>query len=126
MRLVKALPLAVIMLSGSVYAENDYPTIEVVRDVVGCMAELGAQNEQNLYTCTCRHDYIASKMSFEKFENGTMMVRYGQMPGEKGGVVRDNKKGKEDMKELLKLKEEAAGHCPVVKNLSAPPLKDRS
>ena len=126
MRLLKALPMAVILLSGSVHAADDYPTIAVVRDVVECMADLGAQNEQNLYTCTCRHDYIASKMPFEEFENGTMMVRYNQMPGEKGGVVRDNEKGKKDMKHLLKLKEEAAAHCPIVKSLTAPPPRDDS
>jgi hypothetical protein len=124
MKLSKALPLAVLLFPAGVMAGEAYPTIEVVRSVVGCMADLGGQNEQNLYTCTCRHDYVADRMSFEAFDNGTMQERYGEMPGEKGGVVRDNEHGKADLKALLKLKKEAAEHCPVVKNLSAPTRQD--
>ncbi|HKK16977.1 MAG TPA: hypothetical protein VJ981_09725 [Gammaproteobacteria bacterium] len=112
-------PLLVFSMNSQAH-EHDFPTIESVRYVVGCMADLGGQNEQNLYTCTCRHDFIAGKMSFEEYDNGTMQERYSPMPGEKGGVVRDNAKGKEDLAHLNKVKAEAAEHCPVVKALRAP------
>ena len=31
---------------------DEYPTADTVRMVVACMAELGAQNEENLLTCS--------------------------------------------------------------------------
>ena len=120
MKLIRALPLAILMLPLSAHAQNDYPTIEVVRSVVECMADLGAQNEENLYACTCRHDYIASKMPFKQFENASIQERYSRMPGEKGAVVRDNVKGKEDLKILLETRKAAAKKCPLVRNLEAP------
>ena len=43
-----------------------YPTIDTVTMVVNCMAELGGQNEENLYTCSCRQDVLSENLSFKE------------------------------------------------------------
>ena len=103
---------------------HDYPTIETVRFVVNCMAELGAQNEQNLYTCTCRHDALVSKMTYEEYDGATVFERNRQMPGERGGFVRDNERGAKEFRKLEELLKEASTQCPVVKHLESP-VKDK-
>ena len=108
----------VIILAAPVNAiADDYPTMESVRYVLDCMSELGGQSEENLYACSCRHDYIASHMEFDRFEQATFFVRYDQMPGKRGGLVRDNEEAGDLKKELNKVKTDAAANCPVVKHV---------
>lgn len=102
---------------------NDYPTIETVQFVVSCMAELGGQNEQNLYTCTCRHDSLVSKMTFEEYNDAMVFEHNRQMPGERGGFVRDNERGQKEYKKYKGLLEEISAQCPVVRHLESP-VKD--
>lgn len=102
---------------------DDYPTMESVRYVLDCMFELGGQTEENLYSCACRHDFIAANMPFETFEQATFFERYNQMPGKRGGLVRDNKEGPGLKKKLKEVKTEAAAHCPVVKHIEVDPDK---
>lgn len=102
---------------------HDYPTIETVRFVVNCMAELGGQNEQNLYTCTCRHDGLVSKMTFEEYDDAMVFEHNRQMPGERGGFVRDNERGAREYHKLEGLLKEVSAQCPVVKHLESP-VKD--
>ena len=103
---------------------HDYPTMETVRAVVECMADLGEQNEQNLYTCTCRHDVIEKLVVFEEFERARFFERYNQMPGKRGGLVRDSKEGEKLVENLNAAREEAARECPEVKNIATPPKRD--
>ena len=103
---------------------NEYPTIDIVRSVVECMAELGEQNEQNLYVCTCRHDLIAGEIAFEDYERARFFERYKQMPGKRGGLVRDSKDGEKLVADLQAAREKASKECPVVKNIVTPPKRD--
>ena len=102
---------------------HDYPTIESVRFVVNCMAELGAQTEENLYTCTCRHDALVSKMTYEEYEDAMVVEHNRQMPGERGGFVRDNERGQKEYKKYIGLLKEVSMQCPVVRHLESP-VKD--
>ncbi len=100
-------------------AANDYPTIESVRYVLDCMSELGGETEENLYTCTCRHDHIAANMKFEDFEQATFFERYNKMPGKRGGLVRDSEEGPKLREQLKQVKTDAAANCPVVKHIES-------
>lgn len=105
------------VLTGVSEARNPFPTDETVRYVIGCMAELGGQKEENLYTCVCRIDHIAESMSYEEYDGGNIMERYKKMPGKKGGFFRDNKLGDEQYEKLKKVREQAAAQCPTVKRI---------
>jgi len=98
---------------------DDYPTMESVRYVLDCMAELGGETEEHLYTCTCRHDHIAANMPFEKYEQATFFERYNKMPGKRGGLVRDNEEGPGLREQLKQVKIDAAANCPVVKHIES-------
>ena len=107
---------AVLMMPLNASAD-DFPTMESVRYVLDCMFELGGQTEENLYACSCRHDYIASHISFDEYEQATFFQRYDQMPGKRGGLVRDNEEAPQLKKHLNEVKTEAAANCPVVKHI---------
>lgn len=115
---------AVLLLPAQAVVADDYNTIDTVRYVLECMADLGAQNEQNLYTCTCRHDVIARELPFAVYEEATFFERYSRMPGKRGGLVRDNKRAEKLTAELHAAKEKANKECLVVTHIS-PPQKSR-
>lgn len=119
MRKYFAIPVLMFALAPGVYAE-DYPTIETVRFVVNCMADLGGQNERNLYACTCRYDALSKKMSYEEYDDAMVFERNKQMPGERGGFVRDNERGIKNYKKFKDLLEDVTAQCPVVKHLESP------
>jgi len=113
-----------LLLPAQAVVADDYNTIDTVRYVLDCMFDLGGQNEQNLYTCTCRHDVIARELPFEVFEEATFFERYNKMPGKRGGLVRDNKRAEKLTKELQAVQEKANNECLVVTHIS-PPQKSR-
>ncbi len=96
---------------------NEYSTEETVRYALNCMAEMGGQTDENLYTCTCRYDNIRANMTFSDYEEGYTFERNMKMPGEKGSSFRDNKRGERLYKELLKARESADSNCIVVKQV---------
>lgn len=111
-------------LFNSAQAANEFPTDEVVRYVIGCMAELGKQSEENLYTCVCRIDTVRENMTYEEYDGGNIMERYKKMPGKKGGFFRDNKVGDAQYEKLLKTREIALAQCPTVVRIQARELID--
>lgn len=103
------------VLNHSASAEaNTYPTDEIVRYVVSCMAELGGQNEENLYTCVCRLDHLRADLTYEEYDGGNIMERNKKMPGEKGAFFRDNEEGDRLYEKLLAARENAFAKCPKV------------
>ena len=110
--------LLMFAVTQTAHAEHDhFPTDETVRFVVGCMAELGGQSEENLYTCVCRIETLSSLLTYEEYDGGNMMERHKSMPGKKGGFFRDNKHGDELLAKLLKAREVAFTQCPTVKRI---------
>ena len=96
---------------------DEYTTEETVRYAMNCMAELGGQTDENLYTCTCRYVSIRANMTFSDYEEGYTFERNMKMPGEKGSSFRDNKRGERLYEELLKVREKASSSCIVVKQV---------
>jgi hypothetical protein len=122
MRIYAVVLISVLILPVNVYAD-DYPTMDSVRYVLDCMAELGAQTEENLYTCVCRHDVITEAMPFKEYEQATFFERYNDMPGKRGGLVRDSKDGEKLRDSLVEVKKEAGVKCIVVKHIERQPVK---
>ena len=96
---------------------DEYPTEETIRFALNCMAELGGQTDENLYTCICRYDSIRANMPYSDYEEGYTFERNKSMPGEKGGFFRDNNRGEGFYKVLLQVREKANTECPVVKRV---------
>lgn len=86
----KATTIILALALPTVAAAAGFPTVETVRQVVGCMAQLGGQTEENLLTCACRQDVIEAELSFNVFEQGSLQERYNKMPGKRGGLFRDD------------------------------------
>jgi len=120
MQMIKVIPLALLLGAPAVVAANDYPTRDRVEYVLNCLQELGRNSMDDLQTCSCRVDSVASAMSFETYGYAVTYNRNKRMTGEKGGVFRDNKAGKRLAKELAGYEENAKGKCVQVVHIVAP------
>jgi len=119
MQMIKVIPLALLLGAPSVVAANDYPTRDRVEYVLNCLQDIGNTMDE-LQTCSCRLDSVASAMSFEEYGYAVTYNRNKRMTGEKGGVFRDNNTGKRLAKELAGYEETAKGQCIQVVHIVAP------
>lgn len=110
------LPLAPLSQAADVY-----PTEDTVSMVIDCMAEIGGFNQENLHTCSCRHDVIVSNMPYEKYAQAMVFDRYQHLPADKGAEFRDNKKGQQLIHELADVRKQAGDSCPVIKRIEYHP-----
>jgi hypothetical protein len=109
------------LATPAVAGADAYPTTEIVKFVVTCMAESGGQTDENLYTCACRFDSINSKFTFEEYDAAVTYERYRDLPGKQGGLFRDSEEGDALKVRLKKAREEAAAQCPRVVKVERPP-----
>ena len=112
MRFSTAFIIPLISLSASALA-NDYPTDARVFYAVHCMRDLGEQNLEHLYTCSCRIDAIAKQLVYEDYEFATTYERNKTAYGEKGGYMKPIT-AKEMFSKLLEARKTAEQECPVV------------
>ncbi|MDE0154226.1 MAG: hypothetical protein OXS28_01265 [Gammaproteobacteria bacterium] len=115
--MLKSTTIILALALPSVAAAAGFPTVETVRQVVSCMAELGEQSEENLLTCACRQDVIEAGISFEVFEQASLQERYNRMPGKRGGLFRDDEISREQLKQLKAIRKQALASCPAVKKV---------
>ena len=120
MQMIKVIPLALLLGAPSVVAANDFPTRDRVEYVLHCLQDMGRNSMDDLQTCSCRLDSVASAMSFESYGWAVTYDRNKRMTGEKGSVFRDNKAGKRFSKQLAAANEAANGHCKQVVQIVAP------
>jgi hypothetical protein len=90
---------------------NDFPTLDRVDHVLTCMKKHGGQTLDNLYACSCELDVIASIMPHDEFVEATTFAMYKGMPGERGSVFRDSKRGQQLTAKLEKAGKEASRRC---------------
>jgi hypothetical protein len=90
---------------------NDYPTLERVDHVLTCMRTNGGQTVDNLYACSCEVDIIAQQVSFAEFTEARTFEIYKRMPGEKGGLFRDNPRAEELVGKLEAARADAQKRC---------------
>jgi hypothetical protein len=92
---------------------NDYPTMDRVDQVLTCMAENGGQNIDNLQRCSCQMDVLMQQVSYDEFTEARTYEIYKQMPGDKGGLFRDNDRGEELVTKLGVARADAKKRCFV-------------
>lgn len=110
MKLLKPFQIALLLVPVTVLA-NDFPTLDRVDTVLTCMKREGGQTVDNLYACSCELDVIAQHMKFEDYNEARTYEQYKRMPGEKGGIFRDNQRGEEIVGELNKARADARKRC---------------
>lgn len=115
--MLRIFTLWILLVHSSLVAASDFPTVETVRQVVSCMAELGGQTEENLLTCGCRQDEIEGALTFRVFEQASLQERYNLMPGKRGGLFRDDKISREQLKQLQAIRKQAFAACPAVRKV---------
>ncbi len=120
MQMIKVIPLALLLGAPSVVVANDFPTRDRVAYVLNCLQDIGRSSMDDLQTCSCRIDSVASAMSFETYGYAVTYNRNKRMTGEKGSVFRDNKAGKRLSKQLAAANEAANGLCVQVVQIVAP------
>lgn len=114
--MLKAVTLLALLAPSFVTAAG-FPTVETVRMVVGCMAGLGEQSEENLLTCACRQDVLETELTFEVFEEASLQERYNSMPGKRGGLFRDDEISREYLQQLQDARKKADAMCPRVRKV---------
>ncbi|MFK8066761.1 MAG: hypothetical protein AB8D52_00785 [Gammaproteobacteria bacterium] len=112
MKVIRFAPFLIALTSFSAQG-NDFPTLERVDSVLTCMASHGGQTVENLYSCSCKIDAIASKVSFELWDEARTFKTYKRLPGEKGGLFRDNERAEEIVPILEAAEKEAEKRCFV-------------
>ena len=90
---------------------DDYPTLERVDHVLTCMRSNGGQTVDNLYSCACEIDVIAQQLGFDDFNEARTFEIYKRMPGEKGGLFRENERAKVVVGKLDAAREDAKKRC---------------
>ena len=120
MRLIKVVPFILLFGFSSVVTANDFPTRDRVEYVLNCLQDMGRNSMDDLQTCSCRIDSVASEMPFETYCYAVTYNRNKKMSGEKGGVFRDNKSGKEFLNQLSEIEDTAKGQCKQVVHIMAP------
>jgi len=120
MQMIKIVPCVLLLGFSSMVTANDFPTRDRVEYVMDCLHEMAENTMDELQTCSCRLDSIASEMPFEIYGYAVTYNRNKRMTGEKGGVFRDNKAGKNFSKQLKAAEETANGKCVKVVHIVAP------
>jgi len=121
MKLNQITPLILALSSISAYANaNEYPTLERVDSVLTCMAKHGGQTVENLYSCSCKIDVIASKVSFDTWNEARTFKAFKRMPGEKGAEFRDSDRAKEIVPILEAADKEGEKNCFISRHVQHP------
>lgn len=80
------------LIPFSAQADNDFPTLDRVEYVLGCMNQNGGENYDNLYRCVCAIDYLRSQFNYDEYSQAQVFRMLRSTPGEIGGVFRDPEK----------------------------------
>lgn len=89
----------------------DFPTLNRVEYVLGCMQEQGGQNYDTMYHCVCAVDQVDQKMTYAEYDQAQTFTQLYGMGGERGAVFRDPPESAR-LRDLLKqAKAQAAKVC---------------
>lgn len=88
---------------------NDFPTLARVEYVLRCMEYHGGQVYENMYSCVCSIDRIASEFSYDEFEKAEVLAQLRATPGERAGLFREG--GRELVAKYLEVTEAAEDSC---------------
>jgi hypothetical protein len=90
---------------------NDYPTAARADYVVGCLAANGFEHSM-LDECACNIDQIASRLSYDDYEQANTILSMQQASvGPRGGLFRDTPVARQTLEKLRRAQAEAALRC---------------
>ena len=92
---------------------HNYPTQARVEYVYECMNQLGAENYDTLYKCSCSIDYIADQLPYDDYVTLDTYQRGQHAAGERPEVLREGSIARESRSQLAKLKAQAADQCLI-------------
>ena len=102
-------PLCADANPGASDGKGDFPTLARVEYVLRCMDYHGGQVYENMYSCVCSIDQIASQFSYDEFEKAEVLAQLRTTPGERGGLFREG--GRELVAKYLEVTEAAEKSC---------------
>lgn len=76
-------------VQSSAASALDFPTLNRVEYVLGCMQEQGGQNYDTMYHCVCAVDQVDQLMSYAEYDQAQTFTQLYGMGGERGAVFRD-------------------------------------
>ena len=85
---------------------NDYPTIEIVDYVYGCMRANGESREA-LAACSCSVDVVASLVPYERYEEASTFLSMMQATGEASALYRETAESRAAITDLRRAQAEA-------------------
>jgi hypothetical protein len=89
MKIFPSLLLALAMSTMPVVAAAyDYPTVDRVEYVHGCMRDSEAPMQELIYKCSCVIDTIAKEMPYEEYVESTTAANAFSIGGERGETIR--------------------------------------
>lgn len=103
------IPLCASSNVGVSTQNNDFPTLARVEYVLRCMDYHGGQVYENMYSCVCSIDRIASAFSYDEFVRAEVLAQLRTTPGERGGLFREG--GRELVSKYFEVTEAAEETC---------------
>ncbi len=92
---------------------HQYPTRDRVEYVLNCVAKHGGLNYVNHYSCGCKIDKIAEKLTFAEYEEAITFGFMGKTAGENGAAFRDPEQAKSLKKRIKEAEEYSETACFV-------------
>jgi hypothetical protein len=80
------------------------------------MERAGDRKLDNFYACSCEIETIAMSMPYDDFVSAKTFEIFAGMPGEKGGIFRDNEDGKILVRRFQDIRRQAQNSCLSKKN----------
>ena len=102
-------PLCANADEGAITTPNNFPTLARVEFVLRCMDYHGGQVYENMYSCVCSVDRIATEFSYDEFVKAEVLAQLRTTPGERGGLFREG--GKELVAKYLEVTEAVEKSC---------------
>ena len=103
--------LALLSLSATVVQANDFPTLERVEYVFGCMEAKGKEDYNTMYQCSCMIDRIAQSFTSAEYAEAQTFAMLRRTPGERGSLFRDPPRAKTTRQKLKEVSEAAKKAC---------------
>ena len=110
----QAVAALLVLCAGALPAyANDFPTRARVEFVLGCMRESKAPEQESMYKCSCAIDVVAAKMKYATYVDLSTVTNGITIAGERGGVMRDLKDGRQMIASFRALQDEAKKACLI-------------
>jgi hypothetical protein len=97
--------------TASLAHANDFPTRARVEFVLDCMRSSKAPPQESMYKCSCAIDEIANKVDYATWVDLSTVANATTIAGERGGVMRDLKDGRQTITSFRQLQADAKKRC---------------